>query len=143
MYRRMYGTHRPVTTREILPMEHEPWLRAKSTVPRTLLVILGCVGCIFVTLFLGGMGWIPVAPHPLGGILLLLSVLAVLVALLCLVTLPVERSRHKRYQYCPECLSYMTRGAKVCPFCGFRPETSQALPRSPSQQPLTRQLAHD
>ena len=140
MYRHMYGTHRPVTARDLLPMEHEPWLRAKSTVPRTLGVILGCVGFLFVTLCLGILGLIPEAPHPLFVILLLLAALAGFVALLCLVTLPVEWSRHKVYQYCPECLSYMARGAKVCPFCGFRPEVP---PRPAPRQPLARQRARD
>jgi hypothetical protein len=23
-------------------------------------------------------------------------------------------------QYCPDCLKYMTRGARICPYCGFR-----------------------
>jgi hypothetical protein len=23
-------------------------------------------------------------------------------------------------QYCPECLQFMRRGARVCPFCGYR-----------------------
>jgi hypothetical protein len=98
------------------------------------------VGFILATLFLGIMGLIPEAPHPLFATLLLLSVLAGFVALLCLITLPAEWSRHKVYQYCPECLSYMARGAKVCPFCGFRPETP---PRPELQQPLARQRARD
>jgi hypothetical protein len=133
MYRRMDGTHRPASLRALLPMEHAPWLRAQSRVPQILGVILGCVGVIFGTLFLGGMGWIPAAPHPLGGILLVLSVLAALVTLLCLVLVWEEWSSRNTYQYCPDCLSYMARGAEVCPFCGFRPDKP---PRPASQRPL-------
>jgi len=100
----------------------------------------GATGVILATLFLGGMGWIPAAPHPLGGILLLLSSLAAMVALICLILLVGTLLRRDLRQYCPDCLSYMTRGAKVCPFCGFRPE---APPRPALQQPLTRQRARD
>jgi hypothetical protein len=32
-------------------------------------------------------------------------------------------------QYCPDCLQYMTRGAHVCPFCGFRDAQAPSLPR--------------
>jgi hypothetical protein len=33
----------------------------------------------------------------------------------------VAWSWRTQHQICPDCLSDMTRGAKVCPFCGFRP----------------------
>lgn len=135
MYQRLYGTRHHVMPRDLVPIEHEPWLRAKSVVPRTLGVIFGCVGVIFVTLFLGATRVIPALSPSLGIFLLLLSALAGLVVLICLVLLWEERSSRAMYQYCPECLSYMTRGATVCPFCGVR----GAAPGAPSSaQPRDR-----
>jgi hypothetical protein len=140
VYRRMYGTHHHAAARNLIPIQNEPWLRAKSEAPLVLRWFFGATGVILTTLCLGGMGWIPAAPHPLGGILLLLSALATMVVLICLILLVGTLLRRDLRQYCPECLSYMTRGAKVCPFCGFRPE---APPRSAPQQSLTRQQARE
>jgi hypothetical protein len=69
------------------------------------------------------MGLIPEAPHPLFVMLLLLSALALLAVLISLILL-VSALCRDLHQHCPDCLSYMTRGAKVCPFCGFQPETA-------------------
>jgi hypothetical protein len=40
-------------------------------------------------------------------------------------------------QYCPDCLKYMTRGARVCPYCGFREEQAPATvpAASPGRRP--------
>lgn len=139
MYRRLYGTRQHVMPRDLDPIEHEPWLRAKSVVPRILGAIFGCVGVIFVTLFLGATRVIPELSPSLGIALLLLSALAGLVVFICLVLLWEERSSRNMYQYCPECLSYMTRGATVCPFCGFRGDA----PGAPSsEQPRDRARMH-
>jgi hypothetical protein len=120
MYRRMYGTQTAPILRSLGPLGNGPWLRAKPAVSLTLGVILGCVGFLFVTLVVGDMGLIPAAPNPLGGILLLLCAIAGVVALTSIVALVFALLCPPVYQYCPDCLSYMTRGAKVCPFCGFR-----------------------
>jgi hypothetical protein len=85
-------------------------------------MILGCVGFILVTLVVGEMGLIPAAPNPLGGILLLFCGIAGCIALISFVTLVFVLLCPPMYQYCPDCLSYMTRGARVCPFCNFQPE---------------------
>jgi hypothetical protein len=43
-------------------------------------------------------------------------------------------SWNAQHQYCPDCLRYMTRGANVCPFCGFRAEAAppMSLDRAPA-----------
>jgi len=140
VYRRMYGTHHHTAGRDLIPMQNEPWLQAKSEAPLVLRWFFGATGVMLATLCVGGMGWIPAAPHPLGGILLLLSALAAMVVLICLILLVGAWLRRDLHQYCPDCLSYMMRGAKVCPFCSFRPETP---PHPASQQPLARQRARN
>jgi hypothetical protein len=115
-------------------MEHEPWLQAKSEVPQFLGVFLGAVGVILLMMVLASLDLIPKAPHPLGALCLLLAAFAGMVALICLIWLAVALvcGRTPSHQYCPDCLSYMTRGAKVCPFCGFRPAVTQKIIPPPS-----------
>jgi hypothetical protein len=76
--------------------------------------------------------WDP-QPNPLGVLLLLLAAFASMIVLTCLIWLVVVLvcCRTPGYQYCPDCLSYMTRGAKVCPFCGFRPVVAQEVTQLP------------
>jgi hypothetical protein len=38
-------------------------------------------------------------------------------------------------QYCPDCLKYMTRGARVCPYCGFRDDQTPASAAAPAHRP--------
>jgi hypothetical protein len=122
MYRRIYGTRHHVTPHDFVPSEREPWLQAKSEVPLFLRWFLGAFGVILVLAILGMMDLLPAPPHPLGGILLLILVLAFLAALISLTLLGLALLCRDPHQYCPDCLSYMTRGANACPFCGFRPE---------------------
>jgi hypothetical protein len=138
MYRRMYGTRHPVTPHHLIPIEHEPWLQKKSMVPTVKRLFLGSLCLILLTVMVFPFGQMGLVPDAVGVVLLLLSGLAVLVALLCLTLLVEMVLCRDPYQYCPDCLSYMTRGAKVCPFCGFRPE---APLRPVSPQPLARQRA--
>jgi hypothetical protein len=129
MYRRMYGTSHHTPSHRLVPNKYESWLHAKSEMPHFLGVFLGAIGVIFVIVVLGIMGLLPEAPHPLFVMLLLISALALLAALISLILLVSALLCRDPHQHCPNCLSYMTRGAKVCPFCGFRPET--APPASP------------
>jgi hypothetical protein len=101
--------------------------------PYFLGMFLGVMGVIFVMVVLGIMGLIPEAPHPLFVILLLISALALLAALISLILLVSALLCRDPHQHCPDCLSYMTRGAKVCPFCGFRP--AAAPPGLSSKRP--------
>jgi hypothetical protein len=89
-------------------------------IPQFLGVFFGAISFIIMTLIVGSMGLIPPAPHPLGGVLLFLCVIAGLVVLNGCIVLVAAVISSPVDQYCPDCLSYMTRGAKVCPFCGFR-----------------------
>ena len=131
MYRRMYGTSHHTPAHRFVPSEHGPWFRAKSEILHFLGVFLGAMGVIFVMIVLGIMGLIPQAPDPLFVMVLLISALALLAALISLILLVSALLCRDPHQYCPDCLSYMTRGAQVCPFCGFRPETA---PPASSQQ---------
>lgn len=122
MYRRLYGIRHHGTARNLVPIENESWLQAKSLSPTVKYVLLGTACIILVTLVLFPLGSIGLVPEFIFAIMFLLCALAVMVALFFLLLLWIERSSRDLYQYCPDCLSYMTRGANVCPFCGFRPE---------------------
>ena len=122
MYRRLYGVRHQGTARNLVPIENEYWLQAKSLAPAVKYVLFGTACIILVTLALFPLGSIGLVPEFIFAVMFLLCALAVMVTLFFLLLLWVERSSRNVYQYCPECLSYMTRGAKVCPFCGFRPE---------------------
>ena len=143
MYRRMYGTHHPTPTHGLMPIAHEPWLQAKSRTSTVKWVLCGTGGVILATVMLfawARVGLVPsnaTVPNVLAGMLLLLSCLGVVLSLVFLLILWVEWSCRDAYQYCPECLSYMARGAKVCPFCGFRPEGPTASPQRPLQRSQT------
>jgi hypothetical protein len=63
-----------------------------------------------------------------GVIMLLVSGLAILFSFWALAGVVLWWSWNARHQYCPDCLSYMTRGAQVCPFCSFRPGTPVSAP---------------
>jgi len=65
---------------------------------------------------------------------LLFLLVATLVALVFTPCLVVMQALNRRlYQWCPDCLQSMTRGARVCPFCGFRPTPGE--PDVPSSRP--------
>jgi hypothetical protein len=136
----MYGIRHHTSVQGLIPIEHEPWLRAKSIALMAKRVLLGTAGLILLTLLLFPFGEIGLVPDAIGAIMLLVSGLAVIVSLFCLLFLWLEWSYRDTYQYCPDCLSYMTRGANVCPFCGFRPET--APPASPQQTSHRAQTRH-
>ena len=123
MYRRMYGTaHFIPGYRKLEPLGSGPWLQVKSIAPTVKWALGGTGSCILLLLLLFPFGKMGYVPEAIGIILFLLSGFGVMISLFLLSLLWIERSSRDLHQYCPDCLSYMTRGAKVCPFCGFRPE---------------------
>lgn len=103
--------------RHLTPLEHGPWLTELSSLRALRFVALGASGGVLVALMLG--------PHALPGssawhVLAWLLMYAGMLAVLTLLRLWVQSAWNATHQYCPDCLSYMTRGAQVCPFCGFR-----------------------
>jgi hypothetical protein len=146
MYQRMYGISRSIPARvptyRLVPIENEPWLCIRSLTPIVIGVLCGTGGVIFATLMLfawaraGLVSSNATAPNALAGILLLLSCLGVVLSLFVLLQWWITSALRATRQYCPDCLSYMTRGANVCPFCGFR---AVAAPPLPLQQAPARQ----
>lgn len=136
MFRRMYGTRHRLPVHRLTPMEHAPWLQATSELPLVLRWCCGAMGMLVVLVALIALAPLPGPPHPLGGLLVLLSLLTGVVVLYCLIVCVGVLCCRDRSQYCPDCLSYMTRGANVCPFCGFRPEG--ATPSTPPRRPYAK-----
>lgn len=79
-------------------------------------MVLGLCGLVPLMEHIDSTRW----PH-VGFFLGLLMPLTLfcLVVTLCMVAM--QALHRASSQYCPDCLQYMTRGARVCPFCGFRP----------------------
>ena len=139
MYRRMYGTRHHAAAHHLIPIPHEPWLQAKPPVPAVLLILCIAVGILLITVLLEPFGRRGLVPNTVGVMMLLLAALALPAAFISLIILVFAWLRPAMYQYCPECFSYMTRGATVCPFCSFRPET----PLSATVHPMpARQQTH-
>jgi hypothetical protein len=128
MFGRRYGTtHVKRIGQNLEPMESEPWLRESSpalTLKRVLLS-LGLVVLVLASLY--PLANAELIPDSLIGMLFLLCGAALLVGLFFFAPLYVQQwyCRMTR-QYCPDCLSYMTLGAHVCPFCGFRAEPTRS-----------------
>ena len=122
--------------RQFVLLSQGPWLRLSPVSRRGFGVLcLGFVGAMVVI-------WILLeqqayqfshTSHTLVSLLFVAGGLA-FVTLLGFVELLRHDSTH---QYCPECLKYMTRGARVCPYCGFRdaPAPVTVPAASPVHQP--------
>lgn len=130
MYPRLYGTAHCSPTRRLVPIKHGVWLQVQSPAARVMGILCGTGSLMLVTILLFRFGRMGLVSETVGAIMLLLTGLAILFSLCALVGVVVWWSWNAQHQYCPDCLSYMTRGAKVCPFCGFR-ET--APPHAPHQ----------
>lgn len=103
----------PIPARRLRPLDGSPWLRY---------LVWNKLTCWSMLLWLGGsLSLLMLAPVTPGwGVLLLVSVGVASVVALGLI---FGTFAELVYQYCPECFSRMTRGARVCPFCHFRPSS--------------------
>lgn len=121
-----------VSARGLVPQGGEPWYTCPSWVRPGSYAVLGMLG--------GILGLRPLVEHidvrqwPHLGFFLGLLIPCTLFCLaitLCMVLMQALNRRY--YQWCPECLQAMTRGAHVCPFCGFRP--GERAPDRPASRP--------
>ena len=123
---RMYGAKlRQPARRRLEPIENEPWLRVKSAIPILRRICYGAIGVLLMIGIVAALGNKDLMPDAMAPLSLLLACIASLTLLVCLLLLVVAWMDRDAYQYCPDCLSYMTRGAQVCPFCGFRAPSPQ------------------
>jgi hypothetical protein len=120
--------------RQFVLLAPGPWLRQNPVAQRVYgVVCLGCVGTLVVI-------WILLEQqayrfsntlHPLETLLFVAGSLA----FVTLCGFVARWDQDSKRQYCPECLQFMRRGARVCPFCGFREE--QAPTAVPAASPAT------
>lgn len=117
--------------RHLAPLNTGPWLRDRRIVRIFGLICLAAMGVILGALVLGP--WI----NPNSAMLsvcfwaLIYAMIIEVFGLLLLLLVWVE---NRAIQYCPDCLQYMTRGARVCPYCGF--QDKQASTAVPAVQPV-------
>jgi hypothetical protein len=107
-----------------------PWLRPHPFLKRCIgLIFLVAVLTLVVTIV--RMQRVPPVSDP-GNILMALFFGAGGVAAAALLTLGGLWIQDSERQYCPDCLKYMTRGARVCPYCGFHDAPAPAaVPAAP------------
>jgi hypothetical protein len=122
----------PGIPRHFRLIDDGPWLR-----DRTAVRVWGWLSILAVGLVLGVLGYGErIDPHATSSLLffaLLLGIIGMLLGPLATLTLWLHS---RSIQYCPDCLKYMTRGACVCPYCGFRAEPAPAAPLGVTATPL-------
>jgi hypothetical protein len=128
MYPRLYGTSHCPSTHRLVRIKHRVWLQVQSPAARITGILCGTGGLILVTILLFSFGRMGLVSETIGAIMLLATGLAILLSLCALAGVVLWWSWNAQPQYCPDCLSYMTRGATVCPFCGFREMTLPDIP---------------
>jgi hypothetical protein len=119
--------------RSFVPLGQGPWLRQHPIVQRVCGVLcLGALGVMVVVACVLGQKVSPVYHGNYTLVWLLLGAGAL--AFFSLWGFVACRDHDSNHQYCPECLQFMRRGARVCPFCGFREE--QTPTATPAATPL-------
>ena len=117
----------PERPRHLGLLDDGPWLRDRTAVRLCGWIWLVAVGVVIGALVVGPL----VDDRPTLAMALLLTMLLGAFAAVCspLAMLGVW-IQCRSIQYCPDCLKYMTRGARVCPYCGFRdvPAPAAAAP---------------
>ena len=117
--------------RQFVLLGSGPWLRPSPVVQRVCgFLCLGFVGVMAVI-------WILLeqqeysSSHTAHTLALLLFVAGGL-AFAILLGLGELWKQDSNRQYCPDCLQFMRRGARVCPYCGFQDEQAPAaVPAAP------------
>jgi len=108
------------TRHGLVPLPDAPWLTLRSSARPLGYVLVGTLGCLLGINAVGNLAharhW-----HTLVEVMAFLLVATLLCAFGGLAALGMRGIQRRMYQWCPDCLQYMTRGARVCPFCGFRP----------------------
>jgi hypothetical protein len=121
----------PGIPRHLGRLHDGPWL-----CDRTAVRVWGWIGFVAVGVVIGALVVGPLVDYrsALAMALLLTMLLGAFVAVCSPLVMLGVWIQGRSIQYCPDCLQYMTRGARVCPFCGFREEqtptaTPAATPR--------------
>lgn len=129
LYMRQNSTQHP---RQFVLLGQGPWLRQHPIVQRVCGVV--CLGALGVMVVVAGV-LVERAPGYHGDSTLVWLLLgAGALAFFSLMGFVELLSHDRTHQYCPDCLKYMTRGARVCPYCGFREE--QPPTATPAATPL-------
>lgn len=121
---RTFGTPDTLPRRQLVPIPGEAWLQPKVWTPGLTWAVVGALS----TLLLSVLILLPFHNPPVAlfltlvGLCLGASMVLFIVPFVFLALLLERRTR----QYCPDCLQYMTRGARVCPYCGFRDDQAPA-----------------
>ena len=102
-----------------------PWLRPSPVAQRVCGVL--CLGFVGVMVVL----WILLEQQeyrfsPTARTLVSLLFIAGGLAFVTLCGFVARWDQDSKRQYCPECLQFMRRGARVCPYCGFRDDQAPA-----------------
>jgi hypothetical protein len=115
----------PGIPRHLGLLDDGPWLRDRTAVHICGWIWLVAVGVVIGALVLGE--W--TAPDPrssLAALLFVALILGAFVAVCGPLAMLGVWIQGRSVQYCPDCLKYMTRGARVCPYCGLRKEQEPA-----------------
>lgn len=121
----------------LVPLEGTSWLTLRSWARPGRYVLLGLVS-VFLVLCLVGERLKAQASLTVGAWLVVLIVATIIGVFGTLCLLVMHALHRHMYQWCPDCLQSMARGAHVCPYCGLRPDEVQ-LTHVPSQlEPVPR-----
>lgn len=130
-HRNVHPPHRRPLPRGFVPMVGAPWLTLPPSVRPLGYVLVGTLGCFLGINAMGAhasaRNW-----HTLVGVMVFLLVATLIGAFGVLGVLAMRGIQRGRYQWCPDCLQYRTRGARVCPFCGLH--TTPGEPDVPSSR---------
>jgi hypothetical protein len=122
------GTLDTLPRQQLVRMPGEAWLQPKVWTPG----LTWAVGGAGSTLLLSVLIVLPFYNPPVALFLTLVASLILFMVPFVFLALLLER---RTRQYCPDCLQYMTRGARVCPFCGFRDGQVPASVAAPAPRP--------
>jgi hypothetical protein len=122
----------PMIPRHLGQLDDGPWLRDRTAVRFCGWMCLVTVGVLIGSLVVGPM----IDPRSTLAIIMLGTLLfGALGVVLCPLVMLGVWIQCRSIQYCPDCLKDMTRGACVCPYCGFRDDQAPATAAVPSRHP--------
>jgi hypothetical protein len=119
--------------RQFVLLGRGPWLRPSPIAQRICgVVCLGALGVMVVAAILGPRAF-PLSTASKNLFLLFLG--AGVTAFLALWGFVACWNHDSNHQYCPDCLQYMTRGARVCPYCGLRDDQASTSAAASARRP--------
>jgi hypothetical protein len=128
------GVDHKAYPRQFVLLGRGPWLRPHPIAQRACgFLCLGAVGVMVVVACMLVQKISPVYHRNYTLVWLFLS--AAGLAFVSLWGFVARWDHDSKHQYCPDCLKYMTRGARVCPYCGLREEQVPASAAPPARHP--------